>query len=76
MFKIPRPNSWPPMLDLATVRETLLYMKEDFRRVPELARAREAIETAIAEIEKAERTQQPAAAASFAARFLPRPRAN
>ena len=76
MYKIPRPHPWPPTLDLATVRETLLYMKDDLRRVPDLARAAQALETAISELEKAERTSKPVSYSPFAARFLPRPRSN
>lgn len=76
MYKIPRSHPWPPTLDLATVRETLLYMKDDLRRVPNLAKAAQALETAIAEIEKAERTSKPVSYSPIVARFLPRSRSN
>ena len=76
MYKIPRPNSWPPLIDLATVRETLLYMKDDTRRVPDLARVTAAIEAAIAEIDKAEKSKAPVSYTPLTARFLPRPRSN
>ncbi len=55
MFRIPRSQPWPPAIDLATVRETLLYMHDDMKRVPGLESVAEALQTALAEIETAER---------------------
>lgn len=76
MFKIPRPHSWPPALDLTTVRDTLDYMREDVARVPGLERVAAALEDALIEIEVAEREQSarltlPAANKAGTARFLP-----
>lgn len=53
MLKSLRQPSAVPMIDLDTVRETLLYMKDDLRRDPALARAADALDTAIQEIDKA-----------------------
>lgn len=65
MFKIPRPHSWPPALDLTTVRDTLDYMREDVARIPGLERIAAALEDALVEIEVVEREQQQKA------RFIP-----
>ena len=55
MFKISRSGSYPPTLDLSTMRETLNYMHGEMARVPSLRPAAAALETAIREIEAAER---------------------
>jgi|RhiMethySRZTD1v2_1073278.scaffolds.fasta_scaffold42068_3 hypothetical protein len=44
-----------PLIDLGTVRETLAYMRDDFKRVRSLERAAELLSLALAEIEAAER---------------------
>jgi hypothetical protein len=44
------------VLDLSTVREMLAYMHDDLRRTPGLERAAAALDTAIAEVERAERS--------------------
>lgn len=72
MFRIPRSNPWPPVLDLATVRETLHYMHDDMTRVPGLERVASALKAALTEIEAAERNAKPPVIGPFAARFLPR----
>ncbi len=36
MFRISRTRPWPPTIDLSTVRETLMYMRDDARAVPGL----------------------------------------
>lgn len=72
MFRIPRSNPWPPVLDLATVRETLHYIHDDMTRVPGLERVANALETALVEIEAAERNAKPPVIGPLAARFLPR----
>ncbi|MEO1281838.1 MAG: hypothetical protein AAFV69_08895 [Pseudomonadota bacterium] len=59
MFKIPRQQPWPPTLDLATVRDTLLYMRDDMRRIPALARAADALDDALVELTVAEQTETP-----------------
>lgn len=51
MFRPDRKPSATPMLDLATVRDTLSYMRGDIKRVPELAKAAEALDAAIKEID-------------------------
>jgi len=72
MFKIPRRHPWPPVLDLATVRETIAYMHDDMARVPGLERVAGALKMAIDEIEAAERNAKPPAINPSVARFLPR----
>jgi hypothetical protein len=72
VFRIPRSNPWPPLIDLATVRETLLYMKDDMRRVPGLEAVAEALDGAITEIDKAERNLDRRRISPSMARFLPR----
>ena len=73
MFKIPRRNPWPPVLDLSTVRETIAYMHDDMSRVPGLEGVASALETALEEIDAAERKPKPAVTITpFIARFLPR----
>lgn len=69
MFRIPRQNPWPPVVDLTTVRDTLSYMKDDMERVPGLERVAAALKEALAEIERA---KPPAAVplTPIAARFL------
>ncbi|MEO1207705.1 MAG: hypothetical protein AAFV45_15365 [Pseudomonadota bacterium] len=57
MFKIPRHRPWPPSLDLATVRDTLSYMRDDMRRIPALARAADALDDALVELTVAEQSE-------------------
>ena len=71
VLKSLRPACAQPAIDLATVRETLLYMKDDTRRVPDLARVTAALETAIREIEKVEPAADAARRPALAARFMP-----
>ena len=71
MFKIPRQPSWPPAIDLATVRETLHYMKVDMRRVPGLEKAAGAIEAAIVEIDNAGVRHTPIDYSAINSKFLP-----
>lgn len=71
MFRIPRNRPWPPALDLSTVRETLLYMEDDARRVPGLERVAEALAVAIAEVEAAERSANASRQDIVGARFFP-----
>jgi hypothetical protein len=51
VFRITRNQPWPPLLDLATVRETLAYMRGDMQRVPALDKVAAALDAAILEIE-------------------------
>ncbi|MGH1418545.1 MAG: hypothetical protein ACRBCJ_06775 [Hyphomicrobiaceae bacterium] len=72
MYRIPRPHPWPPTIDLTTVRETMLYMHDDMRRVPGLEKAARAMNDAIKEIDLAERTMQREQNLSpIAAKFMP-----
>lgn len=54
MYKISRDRPWPPYLDLATARETLRYMHDDMKRVPELQDVAAALEKVLREMDKAE----------------------
>lgn len=73
MFRIPRDTPWPPALDLTTVRETIVYMRDDARRVPGLEGVAAALDASIAEIDKAGRSgRAPAGYSPFMSRFLPR----
>lgn len=54
MFRIPRNNPWPAALDLGTARTTLSDLHEDMKRVPQLAKVAEALEIALAEIDRAD----------------------
>ena len=49
------PKRNTPLIDLGTVRDTLAYIRDDFQRVPALARAAELIGVVLGEIEAAER---------------------
>lgn len=72
MFRIPRDKSWPPEVDLTTVRETLAYMQDDMQRVPGLEKVAAAMAATLAEIDAVKPAPRPLASNSpFAARFLP-----
>lgn len=71
MFRIPRSRLWPPTVDLSTVRETLLYMHDDMKRVPGLGEVASAIAATLAEIEKVEREMPATPRSPIAARFMP-----
>ncbi|MDX2307539.1 MAG: hypothetical protein NW216_04805 [Hyphomicrobium sp.] len=74
MFCISRTQSWPPSLDLGTVKETLLYMRDDARAVPGLEKVSAALDEAIREIDVAERRSNLKALPTRfePVRFLPR----
>ena len=44
-----------PLVDLDTIRETLVYIRDDLQRAPGLDRAAERLTAALAEITEAER---------------------
>ena len=44
-----------PLVDLDTIRETLVYIRDDIQRVPGLERAADRLTAALAEIAAAER---------------------
>ena len=71
MFKITRNQPWPPMVDLATIHETLSYMKSDADRVPGLEAVSQALSAALVEVEKAERKSDRARLSPSSAKFLP-----
>jgi hypothetical protein len=72
MFRIPRSQPWPPAIDLHTVRETVLYMRDDAKRIPGLEGLTKAFDAALVEIEKAERKARPPILSPIASKFLPR----
>ena len=44
-----------PLIDIAMLRETLAYIRDDLRRVPEMRRAADLLSAALGEIATAER---------------------
>ena len=54
MYKISRNQPWPPHIDLSTARETLNYIHDDMKRVPELQKVAAALQVAMREMDKAE----------------------
>lgn len=74
MFKISRTRSWPPSIDLSTVRKTVAYMQGDMARVPGLEKIAAALETAIKEIDAVDSRPRVVNIADSVtrARFLPR----
>lgn len=72
MSKIVRTIAYPPELDIGSMRATLRYMQGEVQRVPSLADAASALETAIIELERAEsRTRQALRPQGFtSSRFL------
>lgn len=71
MFRISRTRPWPPSIDLSTVRETLLYMRDDARLVPGLEAVAQSLDAAISEVEAAEAKLEPVSYSPIASRFLP-----
>jgi hypothetical protein len=68
-FKEPRRSI---AIDLASVRDTLLYIESDLNRAPELQRLAIAVRGALTEIDRLERGDTDIAKPDFsAARFLP-----
>jgi hypothetical protein len=55
VFKLSRPNAWPPLMDLSSVRRNLTPIQNDLAQVPALAKAATAMQTVITELEAAER---------------------
>lgn len=74
MFKIPRTSSWPPAIDLSTVRKTVAYMQGDLARVPGLEKVAAALDAALKEIDAVDTQQRVVNIADSVtrARFLPR----
>lgn len=71
MFRISRHRPWPPEIDLATVRETLIYMRDDARAVPGLEQVAQSLDAAIRDVDAAEAKLQPVSYGPVASRFLP-----
>ncbi len=71
MFRISRHRPWPPVIDLATVRETLVYMRDDARAVPGLEQVAQSLDDAISKVDAAEAKLQPVSLSPIASRFLP-----
>jgi hypothetical protein len=75
VFRISRYHPWPPAIDLSTVRETLIYMRDGAGAVPGLEGLARSLDAAISEVEAAEAKLKPVSYGPVAARFLPaRPR--
>lgn len=59
-------------IDLASVRDTLLYIESDFEHAPELQRVTDAIRAALAEIDRIELSDRKLQAPEITgAQFLP-----
>lgn len=71
MFQLPPSQPWASTIDLATVRETLVYMHDDMKRAPGLEAVAKAIAAALQEIDAAEKSPRPATPSATAARFVP-----
>ena len=71
MFRISRERPWPPTIDLATVRETLIYMRDDARAVPGLEKVAQSLDAAIRDVDAAETKLTPFSYSPIASRFLP-----
>jgi hypothetical protein len=55
VFKPLHDAAWPPLMDLSSVRRHLAPIQHDLASVPALAKAADALEVAIAELDAAER---------------------
>lgn len=71
MFRISRERPWPPSIDLATVRETLMYMRDDARGVPGLEKVAQSLDAAIQDVDAAEAKLTPVSYSPIQSRFLP-----
>jgi hypothetical protein len=71
VYRISRTRPWPPSIDLSTVRETLTYMRDDARSIPGLEQVAAALDTALSEVDAAERRLQPVSYSPTMSRFLP-----
>jgi len=60
-----------PLVDLETIRETLVYIRDDIQRVPGLERAAEGLTTVLAEIAAAGHRRLALSAARIATRRTP-----
>ena len=72
MFGVFKRQSSPQHIDLASVRDTLLYIESDLDHAPELERLATAIRSALAEIDRIELSDRTCAPLAItASRFLP-----
>ena len=72
MFKVVNAPHRVQSIDLASVRDTLLYIESDLVRSPDLHRLAAAVRTALTEIDRLEQTDAQIGKSDFtAARFLP-----
>jgi hypothetical protein len=72
VFEISKRQRRTVQVDLASVRETLLYIESDLGRSPQLNRLAATIRSALAEIERLEQADFELTKPEFAtARFLP-----
>jgi hypothetical protein len=71
VFRISRERPWPPAIDLATIRETLIYMRDDARAVPGLEQVAQSLDAAIRDVDAAEAKLTPVSYGPIASRFLP-----
>lgn len=72
VFKVVRPSRKWQHVDLKTVRETLVYMKNDCKACPGLERVASALERTISEIDRvASKTEPELAPQVISARFIP-----
>jgi hypothetical protein len=71
VFRISRERPWPPAIDLATVRETLIYMRDDARAVPGLENVAQSLDAAIRDVDAAEAKLTPVSYSPIMSRFLP-----
>lgn len=72
MFRTARSRANGPLIDLETVRETLLYMRDDMRRDPATSGVARALDEAINEIARIEMDEPTPRRTAFS-RFLARP---
>lgn len=72
MFRTARPGGKAPLVDLDTVRETLVYMRDDMRRDPATAGVARALDEALTEIALLD-SGAPLPQRTIFSRFLPRP---
>jgi hypothetical protein len=75
MFRIQKSPAWPPAIDLPTIRETLIYIESDLKRVPGLEGAADALKSARSEIEiieKQRNERNTSRFVPFSSRFIAR----
>jgi len=66
-----RDRTHVPLIDLGTIRDTLVYIRDDMKRVPGYERAAEALTATLSEIAVAERRRLAPPSSMLDARALP-----